>query len=225
LAAGPRTGIWRALGWAACAGAILLPVALMKNHLDAGWARSYCWLEVASTGAAVVCLFRARHEGRLSVGHWAAAAAGFVVTAAVILGIMQVQGVSPAELYESLVAAPNRIFVASRNWFRAPSLLPVTPLVALAGLGLAVRSALRPDRLVWISKAAFSATALVVTIFHQHLLTFVTPFAWLVMFTPGEEDRAWQVFPRSLLCMLSVTQTMYAYPVGGSQSLFIQIPL
>jgi hypothetical protein len=52
------------------------------------------------------------------------------------------------------------------------------------------------------------------------------PFlAWLAVSPPSEALRAVQSFPRTLLCSVGTLQTLYAYPVAGSQDGFIKIPL
>ena len=61
--------------------------------------------------------------------------------------------------------------------------------------------------------------------FGQPLLAPIAPFCWLVMYAPTKEIQASQSFPRTLLCSVTVIQTLYAYPIAGSQSGFIQIPL
>jgi hypothetical protein len=59
----------------------------------------------------------------------------------------------------------------------------------------------------------------------DYLLTYVSPFAWLVLFNPSDENREAQAFPRAFLCFLTVVQTIYAFPVAGSQNNLIQVLL
>ena len=59
----------------------------------------------------------------------------------------------------------------------------------------------------------------------SHLLAFATPFCWLVLVPASRKWRSRLVFPRTLLCTTAVIQTLYAYPVAGSQILFIRILL
>jgi hypothetical protein len=57
------------------------------------------------------------------------------------------------------------------------------------------------------------------------LFPFVAPFVWLVLFPPPQASSESEEFPRTVLCCLTVVQTLYGYPVYGSQGHFIQILL
>jgi hypothetical protein len=229
---GPRSRAGRVLGLAVGAACTMLPLILMRNHLDAEWARSYCWLEVASAAGCVCCMLRARFRPLVTLRDCVLTAGGFAATLAMVLTILQAQGVSMAAAYECLLVAPSRIFVAHRTWFVAPHLLELTPLWALAGLGTALLTAWRQPlsgtpawRALFAGKTVFGAVALVTTLLHRQTLTIVTPFTWLLLFDPNLPDGESQSFPRRLLSILTVLQTLYAYPVAGSQLRFIQILL
>jgi hypothetical protein len=76
---------------------------------------------------------------------------------------------------------------------------------------------------LFAGKTIFGVVALAATLLvHRQLLTIVTPFVWLLLFDPSQAGDESQHFPRRLLSILAVLQTLYAYPVAGSQSLFIQ---
>lgn len=62
------------------AAASVLPVVLMRNRLDAQWARSYCWLEVVSIAGCVCCLLWIRHGLLVPRRDCMLAASGFVFT-------------------------------------------------------------------------------------------------------------------------------------------------
>ena len=60
---------------------------------------------------------------------------------------------------------------------------------------------------------------------HSHLFEFATPFCWLVLYPFSEDGTSQLIFPRTLLCTTAVIQTLYAFPVAGSQVSFIQVLL
>ncbi len=60
---------------------------------------------------------------------------------------------------------------------------------------------------------------------YSHLLALATPFCWLLLYPLPENGAPRLVFSRTLLCTTAVIQTLYAYPVAGSQVLFIRILL
>jgi len=82
-------------------------------------------------------------------------------------------------------------------------------------------------RRLFLLKTAFSfgAIILVPLWMRDYLLTYVTPFAWLVLFNPNNQLREAQAFPRAFLCILTVVQTIYAFPAAGSQNNLIQVLL
>jgi hypothetical protein len=55
------------------------------------------------------------------------------------------------------------------------------------------------------------------------LFFFVPPLAWLVLFgSSGREPNTYR-FVRVLLCVLTILQLLYAYPVAGTQFVFVQV--
>jgi hypothetical protein len=190
---------------------------------------------MTSIAAAGICVIRLRiqsPQARFRDG-WLVGA-GFSLAFAGTLAIMWAQGVSPAALWNSLVLLPSRLFLKLHGWFLQP-LLPVAGAVwALAGLSTALYVTWREPvpgseswRRLFVCKTAFSfgAMILVPLWMRDYLLTYVTPFAWLVLFNPSDQDREAQAFPRSFLCVLTVVQTIYAFPVAGSQNNLIQVLL
>jgi hypothetical protein len=230
LSSGPRTRAWLALALAAATACIALPPLLMRSHLDADWARSYCWLEVASIGGCVCCLMRTRDRALVTARDCMLVVGCFVATFSVVMAILLAQGVSIPAVYDSLLAAPARIYLSERTWFRAPWILKGTSLWAAVGLGGAVLTAwirpLRgtaPWRVLFACKTVFCAVALITFLVERPFLSIVTPFAWLLLFDPRQTDDQSQFLPRRLLSILAVLQTLYAYPIAGSQGAFIQI--
>ena len=233
VSCGPRNRAGRALALAAGMACMLLPVVLMRHHLDAQWVRSYGWLEVASAGACVCsmllfpsrasCHAAGRHAGRC----WICRRPCRGLDDPPEARRFDIRGVR-----FRAGGALSRIFLAQNNWFLPIQLLEITPFWALAGLGMAIFIARRkplpgtPEwQMLFTGKTAFALLALLTIVFHRRLLTIVTPFAWLLLFEPNEEEDSSQAFPRRLLAILTVLQTMYAYPVAGSQASVIQILL
>jgi hypothetical protein len=232
VSCGPPARAWRVLAFAVGAACTALPLILMRNHLEAEWAQPYCWLEVASVAGCVCCMLRIRRGPLVTGRDCMLAAGGFAVTFATVLAILQVQGVSMPAMYDCLVSSPSRIYLSDRTWFIAPWLLKMTSLWALAGLGTAVFTAWRPPlpgtaawRALFAGKTVFSAVALAAILSDRPLLSIATPFAWLLLFDPNQADDESQSLPRRLLSILAVLQTLYAYPIAGSQASFIQILL
>ena len=107
-----------------------LPAALLLVKINAG---AFAMAAVAMT--LVSCGPRSR-AGLLAAG-------GFAATFAAVMAILQAQGVSMPVVYDSVVVAPARVFLAHRTWFVAHGLSRFTAPWALAGLGAAVFTAWR----------------------------------------------------------------------------------
>jgi hypothetical protein len=230
LAQGPPGRIGRALGYAVSGGCILLPVALMWNHLDAGWAREYCVVVTASISGAVFCLFPMWRHCTVRWRDCLLSAVGCALTVAVTMAVLAAQGVSMGVVLDSLVFLPYRISVRHHNWYHAPpGSSPAWALWAAVGLGLALYTVWKrpsPGSPEWRHllriKAALTPVMVVAIPLRLNLLALVTPFAWLVLFHPDEKDQEAQSFPRTLLCTVTILQTLIGFPIFGSQGLFIQ---
>jgi hypothetical protein len=103
----------------------------------------------------------------------------------------------------------------------------------VAGTGAAIfvtRATLRGEAKVYRLLAPFQvlfggAGLLFALAFGHLLLGFVTPFCWLLL-CPREDDAPpRQVGVRMLLCTATVLQTLYAYPLAGSQTEFLRVLL
>jgi hypothetical protein len=210
------------------AGCTLLPTVLMWRHLDAVWARAYCGVATASIAAAIFCLLHGRRPGLVTWREPILAAAGCALLIGVVMAVLAAQGVPVSNVVDSLVFLPSRVFLNSLYY--APRFSPLWIGWSLLGLGAAVYTLRRhptPDNPQWqglmLLKTVFTAIALTAALFRTDLFPVVAPFAWLVLFNPDANSRDVQEFPRTALCAVTVMQSLYAYPVYGSQGRFIAI--
>jgi len=135
--------------------------------------------------------------------------------------------------FDALVLTPSRIFFQNPAFYVQPPLLKIAVPWAICGLACgmwAVMTKPTPGSTLWqclmAGKLVFIASVVAISLFRNlELLTLATPFTWLILFSPDQEDCQSQEFSRSWLCILTVLQTLYAYPVAGSQSNLIQILL
>jgi hypothetical protein len=229
-ACGQRTPAWRAIAVTIAVACTVLPFVLMRNHLDALWARSYCWVEVAAVAGCVANMLRLRRVPLITRGDCIQAAAGFASTVTAIVAVLKMQGVPVFAVYDSLLVAPARIFLEHRTWFHAPDLMKLTSVWAAVGLSVALFSAWKqPLRgtAVWntlfAGKLLFCVIAIAAALTRRPLLPVVAPFVWLLLFNPSQTDDESQSFPRGMLAILTVLQALYAYPVAGNQYHLIQV--
>jgi hypothetical protein len=232
LSSARPTRIWRVLGIAAAMMCTALPLLLMRNHLDQGWARSYCSLAISSAAGCSFYMLSRPQIPSVTLKDCLLAIAGFVVTIAAAMAILYAQGVSLFAVYDCLVLAPYRVFAVHRSWYRAPYLLRFSPVWALVGLSAALLTACarpiagsRVWRFLSAGKAIFCVMALAAVFFQWPLLTVVSPFVWLLLFEPNQANDASQSFPRRLLAIVTALQILYAYPIAGSQAGFIKVLL
>ena len=54
------------------------------------------------------------------------------------------------------------------------------------------------------------------------LFVLLPPLCWMILYGGPEKDGEPRAFPRTLLCMVTVLQMLYAYPIAGSQFRFAQ---
>jgi hypothetical protein len=228
----PHVPFWRFLKWAAGAGALLLPFVLMRAHLNDPAAQAYCFVVTASIAGLLAAAGGLTATDPLSLRDCLAAAAGFAVTFGLVLLALVWQGVPIGATLNMLVLENVRINVNQRFWYTAVELGRIWIAWALAGLCASVvvcRGLLREDRSVYRILAPFQvllggAGLLIALFVPKLLLGFVTPFCWLLLCHRAEASPR-QTHARILLCTATVLQTLYAYPIAGSQTYFLRILL
>jgi hypothetical protein len=217
----------------AVAGAsLILPFAIMKAHLGGSSADRYCLVVVISTIALLLVLTRLPRIKFLSLrDSWIVFASFICMVVVVLLVLIAGERVSPYNILNSLVLVNLRVSINQGLWYipvRLPRLWIPWIFASLAG-AIFVRMAPKNDAtersLFYLKLMLGPLSAAGVVFFGQSLLSPVAPFSWLVLCGPTEEAQISQSFTRTLLCSITVIQTLYAYPIAGSQSDFIQIPL
>lgn len=227
----PQLWYWRFMKWAAGTAALLLPFALMRAHLNDPAAQAYCFVITASIAALLAAAAGLTDAKQLSTRECLVAAAGFVVTFALVLLALVWQGVPMTATLNMLVLDHIRINVNQRFWYTAVELGRMWIAWALAGLGtsIVVSALLRKDgnvyRILAPLQILLGGFGLLISLFAPKLLLgFVTPFCWL-LFRHGAETSPRQTHARILLCTTTVLQTLYAYPIAGSQTYFLRVLL
>jgi hypothetical protein len=231
----PFRAPWSYILIAAAAGYVLLPLLLMRNHIDAGWARIYCGLVTIGAAGVVVNILCGRSRGELSARQGIWCAAGFGSGVVLVLASIVAQDISLGAMINSLLVLPARVFAQNRDWYYPPPLSAIWLPYALAGLCLGIYAAARASALArnlpessdgrWLAglKAFVGLSGFLAICIHVPLLPLIGPFSWLLLY--GTSDAKWQTLPRALLCTVGLLQTLYGYPVYGSQAEFIDVSL
>jgi hypothetical protein len=215
------------------AATLFLSFALMKHQLGDPQARVYCVLVIASVAALSLILFRSNRTVSITSGDSGIVVISFVLTFVAIMLITIAQGTSPQKMLDRLVLAHLRISVGGL-WYSPVSLTAKWLCWAFSGVAAAGWVAFsRKSSGDWSSKCLFPIKLLygvgvIATLFlvnASQVFAFATPFCWLLLYPLPENGVSRLVFPRTLLCTTAVIQTLYAYPVAGSQILFIRILL
>jgi hypothetical protein len=205
----------------------------MRVHLDDAAAQAYCFVITASIAAVLAGASGFARAGTMSFRQCLAAKAGFAVTFVPVLLILVWQGVPMQPALNMLVLDHVRVNVSQGFWYRAVELGRVWMAWAMAGLGAAVLAArtVRSGketvyRLLAPFRVLFGGTGLLIALAAPHLLLgFVPPFCWLLL-CPLADDAPPRHGPaRILLCTTAVLQTLYAYPMAGSQTGFLRVLL
>jgi hypothetical protein len=226
----PQTTLSLVARVAAMAAAVALPVLLMKAHLDGNAARSYCFVVTASAAALAVGPLSTVKSVSVSLRDGFVALASFLVTGIASILVLLAKGISLQGILFSLVLVHVKVNVEQRFWYLSSELGLKWIFWALGGLIAAFVFArnMRRDpgaarRALVSIKLIFGASAVLVALaVPSVLLGFVTPYCWLVLYSPQRHGKFDQALPRFLLGITAVLQTLYAYPIAGSQAAFIR---
>jgi hypothetical protein len=251
LSQSAATALSRIAAVAAGAAALVLPLALMRIHLDDSLAWTYCVVVTASIAALLPGLFRGRKDAILTFRDCLIGLASFTATVAASWLILIAQRVSSYTILDSLVLSNLRENVSERFWYLPLPLNSICIPWAIGGLLVAIlfarvmeRAPAKAYELLARIKLIFGNVSFVLMAgpllaygldlqicclgepaWLAILPGFITPYCWMVLYAPSEDMQSEQAFPRALLVVAAVLQTLYAYPIAGSQEPFIRVLL
>jgi hypothetical protein len=219
----PRSPLIKALRYVAGGGAIVFPFLLMRAHLENASDIAYC--VAVTAGIAAILVGSTGRDPLFSLRDCIIAAAAFVATCAIVLGILVIQGAAPSTILDSLVLDQIKLRVKQGNWYLPLALNALWILWAIASPAIALFAARSRKQIPALIPMILSGVALVLAAVESNqLLGLVTPFCWIVAY-PFSGYRPRLVYRRTLLAATAVLQTLYAYPVAGSQAPFARVPL
>ena len=238
LAHSPKTKLSR-LGFnvigAAC---VFLPVILMKAHLGDPIARFFAVLVTVSMVAVLLVLSRVPRASCFPFRDCLITIVAFAATLIALIFVVKVQGIGLSCMLHALLLDSLGPYVAHGSWY-VPLPIPfgrrwyfwtIGGIVMAGYFSWRASDKERRENYLLILKLVLVVLTIVVFVFKVSPLGLVPPFfvllpplCWLVLYGPSGKDSGTHAFPRTLLCTVTVLQTLYAYPIAGSQFPFVQI--
>ncbi len=224
---------WRPAWWhgAACMavsmGAIVLPIVLMSGHIRESWAMKYCAMETASIAAVILVVSRMKFDVDLSLRHLVFAGLCFLGSVAVICSFFLAHGSSLHAMIDSVILRPRNF---GQAWFAEARFGYLAVAWSVVGLAVAyyTRTRQASEKMLTLLKfsfavgVAFLSAANLRPLQLSALISFATPFVWLVVLSPSGTNKL-SGFSRAMLGLVTVIQVLYAYPVAGTQVQFSAI--
>ena len=225
----PKPKLGRLAFYAVAAASVILPFVLMKSHLQDEPTRMYAVLVVISMIAALLVLLRAPRISCFSFRDSWIALGSFGLTSVGVILPLKVQGIDLNTTLHALVLDSLTKFVSQGAWYvpisADPGWLPWILGGLVAGVYFsrdAAEDGQRENEVHYL-KLAFTIFAAVALYFGMPPFMLVVPFCWLILYRDRDSASEANTFPRALLCAVTVLQTLYAYPIAGSQLSFIQV--
>lgn len=219
---------------------VLFPAILMKAHLAVPLTRLFAVLVTASLIAVLLVLFRSPRTSSITFRDSVLAAVAFACTFSAIVLALKIQGITLTRVLHALLLDSLGPFIVHGSW-HIPLPIPFGLrwyFWIAAGLVAAVFLSRNPSKSQQNEKYAvtlkFLLTLLTVIVFVFNasplellppFLILVCPFSWLVLYQHPDDQNRLDSFGRTLLCTTAVLQTLYAYPIAGTQFEFAQILL
>ena len=204
------------------AASLVLPALLMRAHL--GDSREIAYCAAITAGVAALLTGAIEPVPLFSYRDCVFVALSFLCACGIVFGILFAEGVAPATLLTSLVLSHLHMSVLQGDWYLAMDLSPWWILWALCGSAIALYLASRRKAgSPWTPPAPVIAVCSVIALIlaaigPRGILVVATPFCWVVACRRAD-------FPRTLLAWLATLQTLYAYPIAGSQAPFTNVLL
>lgn len=223
--AGPRAS--RLAPWLAALGLVALPWALMRSLLPTAWIIIFA-VVIGSAGLAVLLSARAARREAFPLTCWLWCIGSGLTALAVVVMAVWLRGTPPADLLEGVLLAPLRhpgVYSFNVRWrFGAGAFAVASLLLCLCLLRSGLRQ--RPWFTPALAATRLALTALFATSWIGWLplnpLAFVMSYglslAWIFVLPLAATDTAHRATHlRAWFALLLVTQSLHAYPVGGSQ--------
>ncbi|HSH96535.1 MAG TPA: hypothetical protein VK968_20470, partial [Roseimicrobium sp.] len=218
------------LGWALAFLCAIPPFLLTRRHLNLEWCLVYTLVVATSIATTFLVAHSVTVKDRLSLRVILRWILPMALTTAVILGVTLAFGTSLRGALDGMLLIPLK----TPNIALLP--LPVTwpavanAVVALGAATMFLRRGAKMDlsRQALVLKglyALFGGLLLVGNIKLQ--IAFLLPWSWLVLVPTSTVSTATPThnFPRIWLCLLTVWQSLQAYPIAGSQVAVATFPL
>jgi hypothetical protein len=206
----------------------------MKARLDDPQARLFAFLVTVSIMAVLLVLFRVQRARFLFRDSFIAIVA-FLSTFIALILALKVQGVALTRMLHALLLDNLGPYVVHGSFYIP---LPIPPgrgwyFWAIGGLVMAgyfswsASEKERRENYLPILKLLLALLTVVVCLlkvsrFGLVPFVFLPPFCWMILYGGPEKDGESRAFPRTLLCMVTVLQMLYAFPIAGSQFHFAQ---
>jgi hypothetical protein len=215
------------------AAALFLPVALMRRQWGDPQAVVYCVLLVASLAALSLVLLRSEKTISITLRDSGIVVISFALTFTTFVLVSVAQGSSLQKMLDSLLLLHLRVSVGGL-WYLPVSLSAKWLSWAFTGMAAAGWAAFSmKNKGNWSSKCLFpikllfglGTIAALSSTNRSQLLAFAVPFCWVLLYPLPGNGVPQLVFSRTSLCTTAVIQSLYAFPVAGSQISFIRIIL
>ena len=229
LANSPKTKLSRLAFNSIAAASLLLPILLMKSHLQDEPTKIYAGLVITSTIAVLLVLYRLPGIPCFQFRDCWIASSSFAVTFVGVILALKAGGVGLNAMLHALVLDSLTTYVTQGYWYTA---LPADPrwiLWIAGGLAAALYFSRRTPQKnqagneTFYLKLALCVFTMIALCVGTRPFWLVLPFCWLVLVKRHDINGVQDNFPRTLLCTATVLQALYAYPIAGSQLSLIQV--
>ena len=219
------------------AASVFLPAIVMKAHLSDSPTRLFAALVSVSMIAALLVLLRVPRVASISARDYVTSIAAFVATFGVFIVGLKIQGVGPNRTLHALLLDSLGPYMIRASWYVPIPFVRRWYFLMASGLILAGHISWGTskcegarDNYLAILKLLLAGLTAIIFLFQGSLFGlatpglfyFVPPFCWLLLYRRPGQDQPCRAFPRTLLCLLTILQTLYAYPIAGSQFYFVQ---
>ena len=221
--AGPRLA--RAGPWLAALGLVALPWALMHSLLPEPWIITFA-LVVGCSALAIIFSSRESRAPWFTGAGWLWCIGAGLTVIALVVACASLRGTGPRELLEGVLLAPLRhpgVYSFGVRWrLGATAFALVSLALCLVTLRLRPHPRFAPVlatlRLVLAAVAASSWLGWLPLNPLALVMSYGLSGAWLLVLPLHSDDTSLRAARlRAWLALLAVTQSLHAYPVGGSQ--------